>query len=107
MLRGVDFHIIGISHRLRKKYTTIYLYYKFLKLYMSLYSKIQILWNGKLPIHRITWDTRNFKEQKLLQIHEKSKDRFWKNHLEKYPKDYDGTLLYLTQFQQFEKTFYT
>jgi ADP-ribose pyrophosphatase YjhB (NUDIX family) len=60
--------------------------------------EIQVLWEGRLDLSQIAWGDSSLPEFRLNSKYDVKINKFWIEHLDTHPNDYDGTLLYLYDF---------
>jgi 8-oxo-dGTP pyrophosphatase MutT (NUDIX family) len=56
------------------------------------------LWNGILPLNDVRWGKLTPNEYNLPEKYTNLIKKYWYDHLKKFPKDYDGKLLFLQNF---------
>jgi len=56
------------------------------------------LWEGNLSLKQIKWGKKLDLEYTLSEFQKPLIEKHWKHHLEKFPEDYDGKLLYLFNY---------
>ncbi len=73
---------------------------------MEDYKNLKAIWEGKFPLDRIKWRNKSLKEFQLPNKYKSKIEVNWNKHIKKFPKDYDGNLLFLDNFQIKEKYMY-
>ena len=61
--------------------------------------EIKAIWEGNLALSNIVWGISTHPEYKMHSKYNSRVTSFWKKHLEENPNDYDGTLLFLYDFE--------
>ena len=61
--------------------------------------EIKALWEGTLALSNIIWGDSTHSEYKLDSKFDSRISSFWAKHLKEHPNDYDGTLLFLSNFE--------
>ena len=69
-------------------------------------QNINVLWEGELPLEFIKWNENRVYEFKLPAKYDSEIETCWNKHIEEYPNDYDGKLLFLDSFHFKEDTLY-
>ena len=61
--------------------------------------EIKVLWKGNLNLSNIVWGNSTLPEYKLDSKFDSEVSSFWEKYLRERPNDYDGTLLFLYDFE--------
>ncbi|TFG16721.1 MAG: NUDIX hydrolase [Promethearchaeota archaeon] len=61
--------------------------------------EIKAIWEGNLSLSNIDWGNFTHPEYKLHSKFDSKVSSFWKKYFKEHPNDYDGTLLFLYNFE--------
>ena len=70
-----------------------------LKFKIEIMPEIKAIWKGNLALSNIVWGNSTLPEYKLDSKLDSEVSSYWEKYLSERPNDYDGTLLFLYDFE--------